>query len=128
MKSLKKEQALIKQFVLEDNISNTNIKINKNITQKNTNNTKERTQDNTLCYKEDKYNLSNDEIMFIKKLYQQHKVTQKITQDTNTEENLIARSIRIDKNIINTFAKYCKNNNIKQSTALRIALENFMKK
>lgn len=67
-----------------------------------------------------------EEIMFIKNLYKQHKVTQVITQETMVEENLITRSIRVDKNAIETFAKYCKDNNIKQSTALKIALENFI--
>ena len=69
---------------------------------------------------------TREEIIFIKNLYKQHKVTQDITQETTANENLITRSVRVDKDTIDTFAKYCKDNNIKQSTALKIALENFM--
>lgn len=69
-----------------------------------------------------------EEILFLKDLYKKHiLLTQIVTQDNASEEELITRSIRVDKNIIDTFAKYCKDNNIKQSTALKIALENFMK-
>lgn len=67
-----------------------------------------------------------EEIMFIKKLYKQHTITQNVTQDINEPEELITRSIRIDKTVIDTFAQYCKDNNLKQSTALKIALQNFM--
>lgn len=71
---------------------------------------------------------TKEEIMFIKQLYNQHKIAQSIAQETITNENLITRSIRIDEGTINEFAKYCKANNIKQSTALKIALEEFMNK
>lgn len=67
-----------------------------------------------------------EEVMFLKNLYKQHTITQDVTQKENEPEELITRSIRIDKDTIDTFAKYCKNNNIKQSTALKIALLNFM--
>jgi hypothetical protein len=67
-----------------------------------------------------------EEIIFIKNLYKQHTITQNVTQRENEPEELITRSIRIDKDTIDTFAKYCKDNNIKQSTALKIALQNFM--
>lgn len=71
---------------------------------------------------------TQEEIMFIKQLYKQHKITQSIKQETTVEENLITRSVRVDKDTIKTFAEYCKANNIKQSTALKIALEEFMNK
>ncbi|MBH8032977.1 hypothetical protein I6A86_17860 [Clostridioides difficile] len=71
---------------------------------------------------------TQEEIMYIKQLYKQHKITQVITQETTVSENIITRSVRIDKDTIETFAKYCKDNNIKQSTALKVALENFMQK
>lgn len=68
---------------------------------------------------------TTEEILFIKDLYIKHTLaTQLITQKES--EELITRSIRVDKDTIDTFAKYCKDNNIKQSTALKIALENFM--
>lgn len=72
----------------------------------------------------EQYIFTEKEIMFIKNLYKQHT----ITQDNTNEEELITRSIRIDKTTIDNFAKYCKDNNIKQSTALKIALQNFMQK
>lgn len=73
------------------------------------------------------YIFTEEEILFIKDLYKKHTLaTQLITQDNTHEEELITRSIRIDKTTIDTFAKYCKDNNIKQSTALKIALENFI--
>lgn len=71
---------------------------------------------------------TTEEILFIKSLYKQHKVTQSITQETTVSENIITRSVRVDKDTIETFAKYCKDNNIKQSTALKFALESFMQK
>lgn len=72
--------------------------------------------------------LSMDEILFIKQLFKKHTITQDITQVIPETENLITRSIRIDENTMDMFARYCKDNNIKQSTALRVAMENFMKK
>lgn len=70
---------------------------------------------------------TEEEILFIKNLYKQHTITQDVTQKESEHEELITRSVRVDKKTIDTFAKYCKDNNIKQSTALKIALENFMK-
>lgn len=77
-----------------------------------------------LIENNEQYIFTEKEILFIKNLYKQHT----ITQDNTNEEELITRSIRIDKTTIDNFAKYCKDNNIKQSTALKIALQNFMQK
>lgn len=71
---------------------------------------------------------TEEEIMFVKQLYKQHTITQSITQETTAKENLITRSVRVDKSVIDKFSQYCKDNNIKQSTALRVAMENFMQK
>lgn len=96
----------------------------------NVNLTKNITQNNTMCSNAEKDSsikktLTKEEIDFVKNLYKQHLITQKITQD-NKETNLITRSVRVEAEVINSFAKYCKKNNIKQSIALKIALQNFM--
>lgn len=71
---------------------------------------------------------TKEEILFLKELYTKHKLATQLTTQGVTQENeeLITRSIRIDKTTINSFAQYCKDKNIKQSTALKIALKNFM--
>ena len=96
----------------------------------NVNLAKDITQNNTKCLNGEKdlsikKTLTEEEIDFVKNLYKQHLVTQKVTQD-NQEVKLITRSIRVEAEVINSFANYCKKNNIKQSTALKIALQNFM--
>lgn len=88
------------------------------------------TQNNTKCLNSEKdlsikKTLTEEEIDFVKNLYKQHLITQKVTQD-NQEVKLITRSIRVEAEVINRFSNYCKKNNIKQSTALKIALQNFM--
>ena len=72
---------------------------------------------------EDAVKLTNEEIIFIKELYKTSKMI-----DGEKDDKLITRSIRIDEQVINDFALYCKRNNYKQSIALKIALNNFMNK
>lgn len=69
---------------------------------------------------------SKEEIMFIKTLYKQHKSVECIN-DTKQGE-IINRSVRVDKDVIENFAKFCKKNNLKQTNALTVALTDFMNK
>lgn len=54
-----------------------------------------------------------------------YKNKQKVN-DTEFEGEVVVRSVRTYKNILDNFAKYCKNNNLKQTDALAQALKNFM--
>lgn len=67
---------------------------------------------------------TTDEIAFIKRLYKQHSITQSINNIKSGE--IITRSIRVDKNAMDLFADYCKENNLKQVNALTKALLNFI--
>lgn len=69
---------------------------------------------------------TEDEIMFIKNLYRQSKLKEEINDMEQGE--IINRSIRVDKDVIENFAKCCKENNLKQTNALKIALLDFMEK
>lgn len=55
-----------------------------------------------------------------------YKNKQKVN-DTEFEGEVVVRSVRTYKNILDNFAKYCKDNNLKQTDALAQALINFMK-
>lgn len=70
-------------------------------------------------------NLTREEISFIKMLYSQHLEKQALN---NIEiEEIITRSVRVDKKIMNKFAIYCKKNNLNQARALTKALLDFIK-
>lgn len=68
---------------------------------------------------------SSDEIAFLKMLYSQHQKNKILNEIENYE--FITRSIRVDKNVMNKFATYCKENNLNQAKALSKALLNFIK-
>lgn len=70
-------------------------------------------------------NLTREEISFIKMLYIQYLEKQALN---NIEiEEIITRSIRVDKKIMNKFAIYCKKNNLNQARAISKALLDFIK-
>lgn len=69
--------------------------------------------------------LTDDEINFIKMLYKQHQ-QQKNINDMKLEK-IITRSIRVDQNAIESFADYCKKNNLNQSKVLSKILLDFIK-
>lgn len=70
-------------------------------------------------------NLTREEISFIKMLYIQYLEKQFLN---NIEiEEIITRSVRVDKKVMNKFAIYCKNNNLNQARALTKALADFIK-
>lgn len=68
---------------------------------------------------------TDEEIAFLKMLYSQHQKKEKLN-DIKIDE-IITRSIRIDKNAMNLFANYCKENNLNQAKALSKALLDFIK-
>lgn len=70
-------------------------------------------------------NLSKEEISFIKMLYKQHLEKQAI--NVIEIEEIITRSVRVDKKVMNKFAIYCKKNNLNQARALTKALVDFIK-
>lgn len=70
-------------------------------------------------------NLTREEISYIKMLYSQYLKKQSLN-DIKIEE-IITRSIRVDKKIMNLFADYCKKNNLNQARALSKALMDFIK-
>lgn len=68
---------------------------------------------------------TDEEIAFLKMLYSQHQKKEVINEIENYE--FITRSIRVDKNTMNTFATYCRENNLNQARALSKALLDFIK-
>lgn len=68
---------------------------------------------------------TDEEIAFLKMLYSQHQKN-KILNEIETDE-IITRSVRVDKNVMNLFADYCKKNNLNQTKALSKALLDFIK-
>jgi len=69
---------------------------------------------------------SQEEIMFIKTLYKQSKL--KETINNMEQDEIINRSVRVNKDAMEKFAKCCKDNNLKQTNALTVALLDFMEK
>lgn len=74
---------------------------------------------------------TSEEILFLKQLYKRYKIGQNLSESIQQEEDkndIVVRSVRINKDTINAFSKFCKDNHIIQSTALKIALEDFINK
>lgn len=103
-------------YITQNNIKENKLKKDNNKIIKNNYNIKK--VDN-----EEKLNI--EEIKFIKMLYSQYLEKQALN---NIEiEEIITRSVRVDKKIMNKFAIYCKKNNLNQARALTKALLDFIK-
>lgn len=68
--------------------------------------------------------LNAEEISFIKMLYKQHQ-QQKNLNNTEIDE-VIVRSIRVDKKSMDLFSDFCKKNNLNQTKAISKALLDFI--
>ena len=87
-------------------------------------------QDNTDITHKDKILSSNntqlteEEIKILKKIAKNYK---KIEPVTELQGEVVTRSFRTYKNVLEDFAKYCKENNLSQKESIATALINFMK-
>lgn len=103
----------------------TEINNNSYITQNNIKENKSKKDTHNIKKISDEENLTREEISYIKMLYSQYMKKQSLN-DIKIEE-IITRSIRVDKKIMNLFADYCKKNNLNQARALSKALMDFIK-
>lgn len=103
-------------YITKNNIKENKLKKDNNKIIKNSDNIKKA---------DNEENLTRKEIKFIKMLYSQHLEKQSLN-DIEIEE-IITRSIRVDKKVMNKFAIYCKENNLNQARALTKALLDFIK-
>lgn len=103
----------------------TEINNNSYITQNNIKENKSKKDNHNIKKISDEENLTREEISYIKMLYSQYLKKQSLN-DIKIEE-IITRSIRVDKKIMNLFADYCKKNNLNQARALSKALMDFIK-
>lgn len=105
------------------------------VTQDNTASYAEKTHNNTKCYK-DTNNLAdgqfkNDEVVILREIIKNFKRKQeveKINLDTLKDKTITTRSFRSYKEIMDGFAKYCKDNKLNQCEAIAIALQDFINK
>lgn len=118
----------LKQYEL---ISNTNMGQGV-ITQKNTDITKSKKNNVTdsvitLSNKDitlSKIELTEEEINILKIITRNYKLT---NRKSELDGEVITRSIRTYKNVLDTFALYCKENHISQKDSISLALIDFMK-
>ncbi|MEG2364726.1 MAG: hypothetical protein RSC26_14600 [Terrisporobacter sp.] len=118
----------LKQYEL---ISNTDI-IQGVITQKNndiTNYEKNNVTDSVITLPNNditlsKTELTEEEINILKIITRNYKLTDRKSE---LEGEVITRSIRTYKNVLDVFASYCKKNNISQKDSIALALIDFMK-
>lgn len=102
----------IRQFVLQNNTNITQIQNNN----KNLNNNKKK-----LKYSDEKFN--DEEIKILKEIIYKYKNQNK---NENFDGEIVTRSIRTYKNVLNNFVKYCKENRLKQQDALAQALQDYI--
>ncbi|MBM6859400.1 hypothetical protein H9X78_02655 [Clostridium saudiense] len=103
----------------------TEINNNSYITESNIKENKSKKDNHKIIKNNYEENLTREEISFVKMLYKQHLEKQSLNDIEISE--IITRSIRIDKKIMNLFANYCKNNNLNQARAISKALLDFIK-
>lgn len=70
-------------------------------------------------------NFSDEEFLMLQEMIKCYKNKKEINNN-DFEGEVIVRSVRTYKNILDSFAEYCKNNNLKQTDALAQALKNYM--
>ena len=118
----------LKQYEL---ISNTEVTLNgttqKNIEVLQKNNTY--TTQNVITQKkkpvtQNKIELTEDEINILKIITRNYKIA---NRSYELEGEVVTRSVRTYKNILEQFASYCKENNISQKDSIALALIDFMK-
>ncbi|MGL6107746.1 hypothetical protein [Romboutsia sp.] len=118
----------LKQYEL---ISNTDITLsvtkqkNTDVLDKNNTNTTQSviTQRNTPVT-QNKIELTEDEINILKIIARNYKIS---TRSYELEGEIVARSVRTYKNVLEQFASYCKENNLSQKDSIALALIDFMK-
>lgn len=81
------------------------------------------------CGAEKKYKMinhfSDEEFEVLQEMIKCYKNKKEINEN-NFDGEVIVRSVRTYKNVLDSFAEYCKNNNLKQTDALAQALKNYM--
>lgn len=100
----------IKQFVLQDNTNITQVQ----------NKSKKSNNKNKLKQSNDKFD--DEEIQILKEIIYKYKNKNK---DENFDGEIVTRSFRTYKNVLDNFVKYCKENRLKQQDAIAQALKNF---
>lgn len=105
------------------------------------------TQDNSVCYKDITYSntksykkeekkmnqqqFTDDEVTILKQLIKDYKLQQNVESidiSNLKDKTITTRSFRSYKEVMQSFAKYCKDNKLNQVDAIAIALLDFIKK
>ena len=73
---------------------------------------------------QDKIELIEDEINILKIIARNYKIS---TRSYELEGEIVTRSVRTYKNVLEQFASYCKENNLSQKDSIALALIDFMK-
>lgn len=118
----------LKQYELISNIDVTPNVITKNNTnvlhKDNTNITSSVITENNKQVTQTKMELTEDEINILKIIARNYKT---INRSYELEGEIVTRSVRTYKNVLENFSSYCKENNISQKESIALALIDFMK-
>ena len=118
----------LKQYELISNIDVTPNVITKNNTnvlhKDNTNITSSVITENNKQVTQTKMELTEDEINILKIIARNYKT---INRSYELEGEIVTRSVRTYKNVLEKFSSYCKENNISQKESIALALIDFMK-
>lgn len=71
-------------------------------------------------------NLTNEDIKIIKEMISNYKLKKEIERVGEESNNIITRSIRVNKDIMTKFVNYCNISGIKQMQAINKALSDFI--
>ncbi|MGL4970999.1 MAG: hypothetical protein ACRC45_05160, partial [Cetobacterium sp.] len=72
----------------------------------------------------DKMELTEEEINILKIITRNYKIS---NRSYELEGEIVTRSVRTYKNVLEQFASYCKENNLSQKDSIALALIDFMK-
>ena len=120
-KDLKQYELISNTYVTSNviTLNNTDV-LHKN----NTNITSSVITENIKPLTQTKVELTEDEINILKIIARNYKI---INRSHELEGEVVTRSVRTYKNVLEQFALYCKGNNISQKESIALALIDFMK-
>lgn len=101
--------------------NNNNIDITRSITKKETKENSNSIKNNVP----EGHLFTEEEITILKNIIKNYKLC---TTDVVLDGEIVTRSVRTYKNVLDRFAQYCKDNKLSQKDSIAIALIDFMKK
>lgn len=119
-KDLKQYELISNTDVTSNVITSNNIDV---LHKNNTNRTSSVITENIKPVTQTKVELTEDEINILKIIARNYKI---INRSYELEGEVVTRSVRTYKNVLEQFALYCKGNNISQKESIALALIDFM--